>query len=152
LESIPGLLTSLIIRALAGRYDNHILTRFLAPIDCSKILAQGISFRCRGGTDFVCQGGNFGLAIAGPSLCGSGGAFRGSGRHSEGSRACRCCGAFTEPGGIQGFWGHSVAQGHSEISKYVYIVGLRRIQGIRKYIQGSRGMFRVFKGKGLKEF
>jgi hypothetical protein len=93
----------------------------------------------------VCQGGNFGLAIAGhlAGLCGSGGAFRGSGRHSEGSRACRCCGAFTEPGGIQGLWGHSVAQGHS---KYAYIVGLRRIQGIRKYIQGSRGIFRMHKG------
>ena len=134
MESIPGLLTSLIIRALAGRYDNHILTRFLAPIDCSKILAQGISFRCRGGTDFVCQGGNFGLAIAGPSLCGSGGAFRGSGRHSEGSRACRCCGAFTEPGGIQGLWGHSVAQGHLGVH-----CGAPKNSGIRKYIQGVQG-------------
>jgi hypothetical protein len=26
--------------SLAGRYDNHIPTRFLAPIDCVKILAQ----------------------------------------------------------------------------------------------------------------
>ena len=100
----------------------------------------------------MCQGGNFGLAmtghLAGPSLCGSSGAFRGSGRHSEGSRACRCCGAFTEPGGIQGFWGG--IRLHRDIQ--AYIMGLRRIQGIRKDIQGSRGMFRVLKGKGLKEF
>jgi hypothetical protein len=27
--------------SLAGRYDNPILTRFLAPIDCLKIPAQG---------------------------------------------------------------------------------------------------------------
>jgi hypothetical protein len=41
------------------------------------------------------------------------------------------------------FGRHSVAQGHS---KYAYIVGLRRIQGIKKYIQESRGMFRVLMG------
>ncbi len=40
LESILGLLKSLKIRALAGRYDNPIPTRFLAPIDCLKIPAQ----------------------------------------------------------------------------------------------------------------
>jgi hypothetical protein len=66
---------------------------------------------------------------------------------------------------MQMLWGNHRTRGHSrilggirlhsdiqEISKYAYIVGLQRIQGIRKYIQGSRGMFRVFKGKGLKEF
>jgi hypothetical protein len=37
LESILGLLKSLKIRALAGRYDNLNPTRFLAPIDCLKI-------------------------------------------------------------------------------------------------------------------
>ncbi len=31
------LLFSLTIRALAGRYGNPVPTRFLAPIDCSKI-------------------------------------------------------------------------------------------------------------------
>jgi hypothetical protein len=36
-EPIPGLLKSLKIRALAGRYDNSIPARFLAPIDCLKI-------------------------------------------------------------------------------------------------------------------
>ncbi len=46
-------------------------------------------------------------------------------------------------GAFKDFRGHSVAQGHS---KYAHIVGLRRIQGIRKYIQESRGMFRVPKG------
>jgi hypothetical protein len=37
-KSIPGLRKRLqiTIRALAGRYGNHIPTRFLAPIDCSK--------------------------------------------------------------------------------------------------------------------
>jgi hypothetical protein len=40
LESILGLHKSLKIRALAGRYDNPIHTRFLAPIDCLKIPAQ----------------------------------------------------------------------------------------------------------------
>ncbi len=40
LESIHGLLKSLKIRALAGRYDNSIPSRFLAPIGCSEILAQ----------------------------------------------------------------------------------------------------------------
>jgi hypothetical protein len=41
LESIPGLLKSLKIRALVGRrYDNPTPTRFLAPIDSSKISAQ----------------------------------------------------------------------------------------------------------------
>jgi hypothetical protein len=39
LESIPGLLKSFKIRALAGRYDNPFPTRFLAPIDCLKIPA-----------------------------------------------------------------------------------------------------------------
>jgi hypothetical protein len=38
-ESIPGLLKSLKIPFLAGRYDNPIPIRFLAPIDCSKIPA-----------------------------------------------------------------------------------------------------------------
>jgi hypothetical protein len=41
LESIPGLPKRLQIRALAGRYDNPIPTRFLAPINCSKFPAQG---------------------------------------------------------------------------------------------------------------
>jgi hypothetical protein len=40
-ESIPGLLKSLQIQALAGRYYNPITTRFLAPIACLKIKAQG---------------------------------------------------------------------------------------------------------------
>ena len=39
-ESIPRLLKSLKIPPLAVRYDNPIKTRFLAPIDCSKITAQ----------------------------------------------------------------------------------------------------------------
>jgi hypothetical protein len=30
---------------LVGRYDNPIPSRFLAPIDCSKIPAQGLNFR-----------------------------------------------------------------------------------------------------------
>jgi hypothetical protein len=68
--------------------------------------------------------------------------------------------------GIQRVRGHADAVGQSpnqgEFNDYVgirwhrdiqaYIMGLRRIQGIRKYIQGSRGMFRVLKGKGLNEF
>ncbi len=29
------------LRSLAGRYDNPIPTRFLSPIDCLKIPAQG---------------------------------------------------------------------------------------------------------------
>jgi hypothetical protein len=45
LESILGLLKSLKIRALAGRYNNPIPTRFLAPIDCFKIPAQEL-FSC----------------------------------------------------------------------------------------------------------
>jgi hypothetical protein len=40
LESIPRLLKSLKIRALAGRYDNPINTGFLAPTDCYKIRVQ----------------------------------------------------------------------------------------------------------------
>ncbi len=40
LESILGLLISLQIRALAGRCDNPIPTRFLVPKDCLKIPAQ----------------------------------------------------------------------------------------------------------------
>jgi hypothetical protein len=40
LESVLELLKSLKIRVLAGRYDNPLPTRFLAPIDCSKIPAQ----------------------------------------------------------------------------------------------------------------
>jgi hypothetical protein len=45
-ESTPrnrflGSINLLQIRALAGRYDNHFPTRFLAPIDCLKIPAQG---------------------------------------------------------------------------------------------------------------
>jgi hypothetical protein len=40
LESILELPKSLQIRILAGRYDNPLPTRFLAPIDCSKIPAQ----------------------------------------------------------------------------------------------------------------
>jgi hypothetical protein len=40
LASILGLLKSLKIRALAGRYDNPIPTRFLALIDRLKIPAQ----------------------------------------------------------------------------------------------------------------
>jgi hypothetical protein len=39
LESILGLLKSLKIRALAGRYDNPITTLFPAPIDRLKITA-----------------------------------------------------------------------------------------------------------------
>jgi hypothetical protein len=39
-ESIPGLLKSLKIPSLAGRYDNPVPIRFLAPIDCSKIPAK----------------------------------------------------------------------------------------------------------------
>jgi hypothetical protein len=39
MESILGLLKSLKIWALAGRYDNPIPTQFLAPIDCYKIPA-----------------------------------------------------------------------------------------------------------------
>ncbi len=38
LESIPGLLKRLQIRAL--QYDNPIPSRFLAPVDCSEIPAQ----------------------------------------------------------------------------------------------------------------
>jgi hypothetical protein len=44
-ESIPGLLKSLKIPTLAGRYDNAIPTRFLTPIDCLKIPAQLIDLR-----------------------------------------------------------------------------------------------------------
>ncbi len=40
LESILELPKSLQIRVLAGRCDNPLHTRFLAPIDCSKIPAQ----------------------------------------------------------------------------------------------------------------
>jgi hypothetical protein len=40
LKSIPGLFISLKIQPLAGRYDNPIPPRFLAPIDCSKIPTQ----------------------------------------------------------------------------------------------------------------
>jgi hypothetical protein len=40
LESIPELLKRLQIRTLAGRYDNHIPTPFLAPINCYKITVQ----------------------------------------------------------------------------------------------------------------
>jgi hypothetical protein len=39
LEPILGLLKSLTVLALAGRYGNSIPTRFLAPIDCLKIPA-----------------------------------------------------------------------------------------------------------------
>jgi hypothetical protein len=39
-ESIPGLLKSLKIPSLAGRYDNSVPIRFLVPIDSSKIPAQ----------------------------------------------------------------------------------------------------------------
>ncbi len=38
-ESILGLPNSLKTRPLAGRYDNPIPTRFLAPVDCLKIPA-----------------------------------------------------------------------------------------------------------------
>jgi hypothetical protein len=38
-ESIPGLLKSLKIPPLAGRYNNTLPTRFPAPTDCSKIPA-----------------------------------------------------------------------------------------------------------------
>ncbi len=41
MESITGLHKRLKTRPLDCRYDNHIPTRFLAPIDCSKIPAQG---------------------------------------------------------------------------------------------------------------
>ncbi len=41
-ESIPGLLKRLQIGALAGRFDNPIPTRFLAPTDCSKIPALNL--------------------------------------------------------------------------------------------------------------
>ncbi len=34
--------------SLAGRYDNPIPTRFLAPIDCLKIPAQGTGSHCVG--------------------------------------------------------------------------------------------------------
>jgi hypothetical protein len=107
LESIPGLLTSLIIRAPAGRDDNPILTRFLAPIDCSKIPAQEISFRCRGGGGFCVSGRPFWV----------GGSFSWSkslwiqwgiqrfGKAFRRFEGMQCRGAFTEPGCIQGFWG-----------------------------------------------
>jgi hypothetical protein len=36
---IPGI-DSASLCSLAGRYDSPITTRFLAPIDCSKVLAQ----------------------------------------------------------------------------------------------------------------
>ncbi len=39
LESIPGILTRLQIRALAVQHDNPIPSQFLAPIDCYKIPA-----------------------------------------------------------------------------------------------------------------
>jgi hypothetical protein len=67
----------------------------------------------------VCQGGIFELAghLAGPSLCGSSGAFRGSGGHSEISRAyrCRCWGHSPSQGAFKDFGGHSVAQGQSGV-------------------------------------
>jgi hypothetical protein len=45
-ESVPGLLESLNIQALAGRYNNPIPTRFLAPKDCLKFPAKRLHF-CR---------------------------------------------------------------------------------------------------------
>jgi hypothetical protein len=44
LESILELLKSIKIRPLVGRCDTPILSRFLAPIDCCKIPAQGRFF------------------------------------------------------------------------------------------------------------
>ncbi len=46
LESIPGLPRNRFrqpLQPVAGRYDNPIPTRFLVPIDCSKISAQILS-------------------------------------------------------------------------------------------------------------
>jgi hypothetical protein len=36
------------LRLLAGQYNNSVPTRFLAPIDCSKILALYSIRECRG--------------------------------------------------------------------------------------------------------
>ncbi len=45
-ESIPVLLKSFKIPSLAGRYENPIPTRFLAPTDCFKIPTQfGVCFQ-----------------------------------------------------------------------------------------------------------
>ncbi len=43
MESIPGLLKNVKIPSLAGRFDNPVPTRFLAPIDCYTIPAKKLS-------------------------------------------------------------------------------------------------------------
>ncbi len=55
----------------------------------------------------MCQGGIFELAghLAGPSLCGSVGAFRCSGRHSEGSSHADAVGHSQSQGAFKDFGG-----------------------------------------------
>ncbi len=49
----PGI-DSASLCSLAGRYDNPITTRFLAPIDCSKIPALHEDLWCRGSCNNDC--------------------------------------------------------------------------------------------------
>ncbi len=109
----------------------------------------------------MCQGSNFGLAmaghLAGPSLCGSGGAFRGSGRHSEGSRACSAVGHSPSQGAFKDFGGAFVCTVTFRRSQ-----NTRTLWGFKEFRESGNtfrgrercsGCSREYNGrKGLKEF